>query len=103
MIKQLRHQSKKLRESARGQDCSIRIPGVCNHNPETTVLSHINGGGMGTKTSDIHAAFCCSNCHDAVDYRVKTQYSRDEIELMHRQGVQRTVDYWLDNGLVKLA
>ncbi|MBC7213069.1 MAG: DUF1364 family protein, partial [Pseudomonas sp.] len=28
--------SKKVRESARGQDCTVRIPGICNFNPETT-------------------------------------------------------------------
>ena len=33
--------SKKIRNSARGQDCALRIPGVCNFNPETTVLAHV--------------------------------------------------------------
>lgn len=29
-----------LRKEARGRECQIRIPGVCNGNPETVVLTH---------------------------------------------------------------
>lgn len=102
--KKLRHESKKLCDSARGQQCMVRIPGVCNHNPETTVLAHLNGGGMSTKKSDLFGAFCCSSCHDLLDGRRKPfGYSREDIELMHRQGVERTQQWWLDNGLVVLA
>lgn len=101
--KQSRHESKRLRDSARGQPCLVRIPGVCNFNSETTVLAHINGGGMGTKKSDLFGAFCCSACHDVIDGRVKSPHHfKAEIELMHRQGVQRTNQYWLDVGLVTL-
>jgi hypothetical protein len=60
-----------LRKLARGRECQIRIPGVCNGNPETTVLCHLNGGGMGIKEDDILAAWGCSSCHDAVDGRGK--------------------------------
>lgn len=30
----------KLTKAARGRECQVRIPGVCNGNPETTVLAH---------------------------------------------------------------
>lgn len=30
-----------LRKAARGRECQVRIPGVCNGNPETSVLAHI--------------------------------------------------------------
>lgn len=103
LLKQQRHESRHLRDSARGQPCLVRIPGVCNHNPATTVLAHINGGGMGTKTSDLFGAFCCSSCHDLIDGRVKHRvFDREEIDLMHRQGVQRTQQHWLDIGMVEL-
>ncbi len=29
-----------LRKAARGQMCTVRIPGYCNHDPETSVLAH---------------------------------------------------------------
>ena len=61
--------SKKLMAAAKGQMCSLRLPGICNHNPQTTVLAHLPGIGKGisTKVSDLHGAFACSACHDAID------------------------------------
>ena len=29
-----------LRKEARGRECQVRIYGICNGNPETTVLAH---------------------------------------------------------------
>jgi hypothetical protein len=93
----------KLRLSARGQECLVRIPGVCNRNPETVVLAHLNGGGMGMKTSDLHGAYCCSSCHDMLDgrsARAAHLYTGAELKLMHYDGIKRTQDYWLSIGLV---
>lgn len=63
-----------IRKAARGQDCTLRIPGVCNFNPETTVLCHSpfleSGRGMGLKAPDTEACFGCCNCHDILDRRV---------------------------------
>jgi hypothetical protein len=103
--KQNRHESKKLRDSARGQLCMVRIPGVCNFNTETTILAHLNGGGAGTKKSELFGAFCCSDCHDVLDGRVRIPppYTTVHIKLMHYEGVERTQQIWLDDGLVKLA
>ncbi|HHK5888093.1 TPA: nuclease domain-containing protein [Serratia marcescens] len=43
--------SKALRDSARGQCCTLQIPGICNGNAETTVLCHLPSPthGMGYK------------------------------------------------------
>ncbi|MRT05032.1 DUF1364 family protein [Ewingella americana] len=35
----------KLAKAARGHDCQIRIPSVCNYNSETTVLAHYRLAG----------------------------------------------------------
>lgn len=63
-----------IRKAARGQDCTLRIPGICNYNPETTVLCHSNylsdGKGLGLKAPDTEACFGCSACHDVLDRRV---------------------------------
>lgn len=102
--KSIRHESAKLRKSAKGRECMVRIPNYCNGNNDTTVLAHQNGGGAGTKHSDLLAAFCCSGCHDVVDGRVRTKaFTKDEIDLMLLEGVMRTQQWWLDNGLVVLA
>ncbi|WP_170709125.1 nuclease domain-containing protein, partial [Escherichia coli] len=34
-----------LRKAARSRACTVRIPGVCNHNPETSVLAHYRLAG----------------------------------------------------------
>ena len=34
-----------LRKAARGQMCTVRIPGYCNHDPETSVLAHYRLAG----------------------------------------------------------
>lgn len=67
--------SKKLRDAARGQECTVRLPGVCNWNPETTVLAHLPSGskGVGMKGLDTVAVFACSACHDAIDGRSKVE------------------------------
>lgn len=35
-----------LRKAARGRECQVRIPGVCNGNSETSVLAHIRLAGL---------------------------------------------------------
>lgn len=79
-----------LKKKAKDRECMIRIPGCCNRNPYTTVLAHLNGAGMGMKHHDLHGAWACSNCHDAVDGRRKVNFSPDELKLMHLEGVIRT-------------
>lgn len=92
----------KLRKSARGQPCFVRLPGVCNFNPETTVLAHLNGGGMGIKKSDLFGAFACSSCHDEIDRRTR-KLDAEYVDLAHRQGVERTQQYWLENGFIRIV
>lgn len=61
-----------LRKAARSRECQVRIPGVCNGNPETSVLAHIRLTGLcgtGTKPPDLIATIACSACHDEIDRR----------------------------------
>ena len=91
-----------LRESAKGQECMIRLPGICNFNPSTTVLCHLNGAGMAIKHDDLHAAFGCSNCHAAVDGRALHNYSADQIRLMFLEAIIRTQIWWLQHGYIHI-
>ena len=93
----------KIRKSARGQECQVRLPGVCNFNPETTVLAHIGGAGIGRKASDLHGAYCCSACHDVLDGRVKSHYLPIDLELAHYEGMVRTQEMLIEQGLIKIA
>lgn len=94
----------KLTKAARGRDCQIRVPGVCNGNPETRVLAHFRmagtRSGMGIKPNDLQGAWACSACHDAVDARSKTEFSHDELRTMHMEGVMRTIDVLVAEGKV---
>lgn len=83
--------SKKILQSAKGQECQVRLPGICNFNSETTIPAHVgSGGGMGSKVSDIHIAYCCSSCHDELDGRTLKMQNREQVELFAWHGVQRT-------------
>lgn len=81
---------KKIRDSARGEDCAFRIDGVCNHNSETTVWAHSNmhedGKGMGQKADDIFGAYACSACHEWYDGGyVRQGFTSDFVaDLFHR-------------------
>lgn len=98
----------KITESARGEMCQIRIPGVCNGNPETTVWAHANGSaagkGIGMKSPDILGAYACSFCHDEYDRRNNRSrlggHTRQAIELMFWQGHARSVRILLDKGIL---
>jgi len=72
-MKKSRAKSTPARRAARGRDCTLMIPGVCNRDPATTVLCHSNrladGKGMGLKAPDSAACFGCSDCHDVLDGR----------------------------------
>ncbi|OLS61868.1 DUF1364 domain-containing protein [Pseudomonas putida] len=93
----------KLTKAARGRECQVRIPGVCNGNPETVVLAHYRLAGtcgVGSKPSDLQGAWACSSCHDVIDGR-RQAISRDEARRLHAEGVMRTQDQLVREGLVK--
>jgi hypothetical protein len=86
----------KLTKAARGRECQVRVPGVCNGNPETTVLAHFRMSGtrcgVGLKPNDLQGAWACSSCHDAIDGRRKTEFNSAELRVMHLEGMVRTID-----------
>lgn len=84
----------RLRKLAKGQPCLVRLPGVCNGNPETTVLAHYrlaNECGIGVKPIDAMGAWACSACHDAIDGRSKADLTEEQLRLFHAEGVMRTL------------
>lgn len=91
--------SSKLRASAKGQPCTFQIPGICNHDSSTTVLAHLPSEikGLGNKSDDFHAAFACSNCHEAFDNH---RLSGEESLYYSMRALQRTMRNWVSRGLV---
>lgn len=57
--------SQRLRDSARGEPCTLRLDG-CDGGGETTVLAHLRGKwalGIAKKPHDTFGVYACSNCH----------------------------------------
>ena len=97
--KHKRIESKKIRDSARGQQCTVRLQGICNWNPETTVLAHFNGAGWALKEDDDEGAFACSSCHDELDRRTQT-FEIEYVKSAFNDGVRRTRKYLKQIGLI---
>ena len=94
----------KLRDSARGEDCTLQIHPYCNSNPETTVLCHLpSGSGMGQKSPDWFAVYGCSSCHDIIDGRVtKDSLWPYNIRMAERMALYHTWNRMLEKGLIKI-
>lgn len=92
-----------LRKEARGRECRVRIYGVCNGNPETTVLAHYRMAGIcgtGMKPDDLIGAWACSDCHAEIDRRTRILDNKD-ARLYHLEGVIRTQAILLKEGKIK--
>lgn len=94
----------KITKSARGQDCTIRIPGICKVAPdnETTVLAHDNGEGGALRAPDYQGAYACYECHMAVDGHLKTDYPSNILRLWHLEGIMRTQRMLVEQGLLEV-
>lgn len=93
--------SQKLRNSAKGQECTFQIPGICRYDPAYTVLCHIRDEwkGIGNKAADWSAAFGCDRCHAAIDHH---DLPKVDEEFYMRRALQRTWAVWIERGLVVL-
>ncbi len=96
----------KITKSAKGQDCQIRMPGVCNFDPRTTVFCHEpDGSGMGTKWPDSEGAYGCSACHAVLDRRAPPPIGTDwrDVRIDFYEGARRTRIKLIEMGLIKLS
>jgi hypothetical protein len=95
-----------IRKSARGQECTLQILGVCNGDSSTVVLCHSNsladGKGMGLKASDEKACFGCSACHDVLDGRAPRPVgmTKEDVEAAFNYAVERTHEMLRAMGLI---
>jgi len=94
-----KYRSKKITQSAKGNSCTFRIPGVCNHDNDTVVFCHAPSSmkGVGTKSDDFWGADGCRNCHSYVD-------SHSDFEMAHywMPAIFETLRRRFDKGLIKL-
>jgi hypothetical protein len=92
-----------LRKHAKGRECQVRYPGICNGDPATTVLAHVRMPGItgiGQKSPDILGSWCCSACHDEADRRTR-KLPVGEAQIGFYQGVLRTLYQLVKQGVIK--
>jgi hypothetical protein len=105
MLKRQPIRSKKLRESARGEQCTLRLPGICSHDTDTVVLCHLRDlapAGMGAKPDDLHAVYACNACHDVIDGRRHVGMTPDEIGKEEGRALCETIRRMVDKSLLKV-
>ena len=96
----------RLRESARDEDCLVRIPGACKYLPEYTILSHYPGmaGGRGRsiKSVDLASAYCCTGCDAVIDRQVKPPagMTYQDCLIAWFEGHMRTLVRMFDKNLI---
>lgn len=94
--------SKKLRDGAKGEQCTVQLHPYCNMDPSTTVFAHANceDKGIGFKSPDWWGAYACSDCHDVLDGRKKTDIDKHEIDECFVRGIYRTLKRRIDQDLI---
>lgn len=97
--------SKKIRNSAKGEDCTLQIGGVCRGDNETVVLCHfpLHDGGSARLNGEISAGYGCFSCHSVIDRREYTSLSEADREFYMRRSMVRTLDRLVEKGLVVIA
>jgi len=86
----------KIRKSANGESCSLRVSPQCSHDEEgKVVLAHLNSNyrGTGFKSPDILAVYACYECHLLLDSS-KVSYEDQQRAMFE------TLMKLIDKGLV---
>lgn len=97
----------KLRESARGEECQVRLPGICKWLPEYTILSHYPGmaGGKGRsiKSIDVCGCYSCTACDAVIDRQIKPPdgWTYQDVQIAWFEGHMRTLVIMDGKRLIK--
>lgn len=96
--------SKAITDSAKGERCTLRIPGYCTCDRTTTVFCHFDdiSHGMTLKSHDIIGAYGCVSCHDIIDRRnMKIDpETKANLEKYKRFALQLTIIRMIEKGLI---
>lgn len=96
-------ESQALRDSAKGEACTLQLAGICNRDTATTVLAHLpdESNGLGTKSDDISGCYACSACHDVIDSRAgRESLGEEDFEWHARRAMVRTWRRMIASGVV---
>lgn len=92
----------KMREAARGKDCKVNLPGICNFDPSTTVGAHLRDAGtagVAIKPHDLFMVDACFDCHREID-RVTMHFDDQELDAHILRALIRTQMERLKEGLI---
>ena len=93
-----------ITKSAKGEECLVRLPGICTYDNEKTIWSHARWGAAGRgksiKAPDIAGAYCCTSCDAAYDGQLKTYMTRQEIDADWCMGHFRSLVRLTEKGLI---
>jgi len=96
----------RIRDSARGEECTVRIVGACTHDPKHTIWSHAPlqaaGKGKSIKAVDLAGAYCCTACDAVIDGQrpLPAGATRDSVMLDWFHGHMRSLVILKQKGLV---
>ena len=92
--------SRRIRDAARGRECTLRINPPCD--PATVVTHHVHRRGhgiMGGKVPDIFGVHCCAACHRYVHANPRDPLVTERL----LAGLIETQLRLIDAGLVRTA
>jgi hypothetical protein len=89
--------SPKVRKSAEGESCTMRLVGICDRDPKNVSLCHVNSfrKGVGNKSHDIHAYYGCNSCHAE-----ETANRVDASDIL--RAMMETQDRMIQKGLIEV-
>lgn len=96
----------RITESARGEDCTVRIIGICRGDPAYTIWSHARwiraGRGKGIKAVDLAWAYACTACDALFDGQMKPPegMTREEIDKDWMMGHLESLVILSNKGLI---
>lgn len=104
--RELGRKRQSIRDSARGEACTVRLPGVCTHDPDRTIWSHCRmpdaGKGGALKSLDVAGAYACTDCDAVYDGQRKppSGYTRDQVDADWCAGHFRSLVRLHEKGLL---
>jgi len=93
----------KITKSAKGESCTVRIPGECSGQNDQTVFAHKNGAGMAYKSLPIHGCYACHPCHLWLDGGYVRTHTRYERDAEHARAMLETQERLVEKGLLVMV
>lgn len=96
------YRNQKIRDSARGKDCLMQLPGCLG--AEATIWSHYRGEkGMGLKADDLAGCYACTHCDSIYDGQKPRPMGvdRTDVELAWHEAHIRSIVILHAEGVIK--